>query len=84
MAASTAHLSNIKDVKVIDFGGNGQGGSSVGKFGTIPVEVLTKMVEGLKGTGFDITQLLNFIGVKPEEVLKNTGKAPEDIETPKK
>lgn len=67
MAASTAHLANIQDVKVIDFGG-GQNGSTVSKFGAIPVEVLTKMFEGLKGTGFDMTKLLNFIGVKPEDI----------------
>jgi flotillin len=65
MAASTAHLSNIKDVKVIDFGGQGNGGSSVGKFGSIPVEILTKFAEAAKGTGFDTTKLFNFIGVNP-------------------
>jgi flotillin len=80
MAASTAHLGNIQDVKIIDFGGQGQGSSTVGKFGTVPVEVLTKMFEGLRGTGFDISKLLSFLGVKSEDVLK----APETKEeTPK-
>ncbi len=69
MSASSAHLANIQDVKVIDFGG-GQNGSSVSKFGSIPVEVLTKMFEGLKGTGFDMTKLLNFVGIKPEDLNK--------------
>ena len=75
MAASTAHLSNIQEVKVIDFGGNGQNGSSVGKFGSIPVEVLTKMFEGFKGTGFDMSKLLNFVGIKPEDLAKGVNPA---------
>ncbi len=70
MSASTAHLANIQEVKVIDFGGNGQNGSSVGKFGTIPVEILNKMFVGLKESGFDMTKLLNFVGVKPEDLTK--------------
>jgi flotillin len=71
MAASTAHLANIQEVKVIDFGG-GQNGSAVGKFGSVPVEILTKVFEGLKGTGFDMTKLLNFVGVKPEDIKMDT------------
>lgn len=74
MAASTAHLGNIKDVKVIDFGGNGSGGSSVGKFGAIPVEVLTKMFEGLGGAGFDASKLFSYLGIKPEDLLKKEDK----------
>jgi len=66
MHASSSHLSNVKDVKIIDFGGSGKSGSSVGNFGTIPVEILSKLFEGLKGTGFDMTSLLNLIGIKPE------------------
>ena len=84
MAASTAHLGNIKDVKVIDFGGNGSGGSSVGKFGAIPVGVLTKMFEGLAGTGFDASKLFNFLGIKPEDVLKNTKNDAPETKTDKK
>jgi flotillin len=85
MSAATAHLGNIKDVKVIDFGGQGgQGGSSVGKFGAIPVEVLTKMFEGLKGTGFDMSSLLNFIGIKPEDAANLITKAQEAPKTDKK
>ena len=75
MGAATAHLGNIKDVKIIDFGGNGgDGGSSTGKFGTVPVEVITKFTEGLKGTGMDLSKLLGFIGMKPED-LGNLGTA---------
>ena len=64
MAASTAHLGNIKDIKIIDFGGQGQGGSTTGKFGSVPVEILTKMFEGLTGTGFDMSKLKSFFGDK--------------------
>jgi len=75
MGASTAHLANIQEVKVIDFGRGGkEGGSSVGNFGAIPVEIVTKMVEGLKGTGFDMTKLLNFVGLKPEDLTKEVEK----------
>lgn len=91
MSAATAHLGNIKDVKVIDFGGNGAGGgSSVGKFGTIPVEVLTKMFEGLGGAGFDASKLFSFLGIKPEDLLKKDDHATDSKEstsskeTPKK
>ena len=69
MAASTAHLSNIKEIKVIDFGGQGNGGSSVGKFGSIPVEILSKFAEAAKGTGFDISKLFNFLGVKSNDLF---------------
>jgi len=68
MGAATAHLSNVKDVKIIDFGGQGKGGSSVGKFGSAPLEILTKFAEGATGTGFDISKLLNFIGVNPTDL----------------
>lgn len=84
MSAATAHLGNIKDVKVIDFGRNGQGGSSVGNFGTIPVEILTKIFSGLQGTGFDITQLLGFLGIKPEDIVKSLPKSDETPTTSKK
>ena len=78
MAASTAHLANIQEVKVIDFGGGQNGGSSVSKFGAIPVEVLTKVFEGLKGTGFDMTKLLNFVGIKPEDIKVDLSKTATD------
>jgi len=69
MAASTAHLANVKDIKIIDFGGGQNGGSTTGKFGTAPVEILTKMFSGLQGTGFDMSKLLNTIGIKPEDAM---------------
>lgn len=85
MSAATAHLGNIKDVKVIDFGRNGgNGGSSVGNFGAIPVEIITKFTEGLKGTGMDLTKLLSFIGMKPEDLTKVLPEAPKDTKTDKK
>jgi len=67
MAASSSHLSNVKDVKIIDFGGSGKSGSSVGNFGTAPVEILTKMFTGLQGTGFDMSKLLDFLGISAEQ-----------------
>ena len=81
MAAATAHLGNIKDVKIVDFGGGSNGGTSTGKFGTIPVEIIAKFVEGLKGSGMDISKLLSFIGMKPEDLTKQL---PETLESPKK
>jgi len=78
MSAATAHLGNIDSVKIIDFGGNGQGGgTSTGKFGTIPVEIIAKFTEGLKGTGLDISKLLSFIGMKPEDLVPKTPEIPE-------
>ena len=74
MAASTAHLANVDEIKVIDFGGQGKGGSSIGKFGSAPVEILTKFFEATKGTGLDVSKLFNFIGVNPEEIVKTTDK----------
>jgi flotillin len=86
MAASTAHLSGIKDVKIIDFGGQ-KNGSTLGNIGTVPVEILTKMFEGLKGTVFDMSTLLNFLGIKAEDLLKVPEKKPDvsekKPETPK-
>ena len=66
MAASTAHLANVKDIHITDFGGNGGGASSTSKFGSVPVEIITKFVEGFKSTGMDVNGLLNLIGMKQE------------------
>ena len=77
MAASTAHLSNVDEVKIIDFGGQGKGGSSTGKFGSVPVEILTKFFAGAQGTGLDASKLFKFLGINPEEVL--TGEDKKDF-----
>lgn len=78
MGAATAHLANVDDIKIIDFGG-GTGNGSTSKFGSVPIEILTKFFTGLQGTGFDTEKLQKFIGV--------TGKATEDefppVEEPK-
>jgi hypothetical protein len=89
MAAATAHLANVDEIKVIDFGGQGNGGSSVGKFGSAPVEILTKFFEASKGTGLDASKLFNFIGVNPEDVVagaakKDDGFDPVDKKDPTK
>jgi len=78
MSAATAHLANVDDIKIIDFGG-GSGAGSTSKFGAVPIEILTKFFTGLQGTGFDTEKLQKFIGVQ--------GKAAEDefppVEEPK-
>ncbi len=89
MAAATAHLANVDEIKVIDFGGQSNGGSSVGKFGSAPVEILTKFFEASKGTGLDASKLFNFIGVNPEDVVagaakKDDGFDPVDDKAPTK
>ena len=73
MGAATAHLSNVKDVKIIDFGGQGKG-SSVGKFGSAPLEILTKFAEGATGTGFDVSKLFNFLGIDPKDLATASDK----------
>lgn len=83
MSASTAHLGNVKDIKIIDFGSGKDGSSTTSKFGTVPVEVLTKMFEGLKGTGFDTTKLFNFLGIKPEDIIKTPDVSQNTSETTK-
>lgn len=72
MGAATAHLSNVDEIKIIDFGGkgDGKGTGSVDKFGAAPLEIFNKFVEGMKGTGFDISQLTDFIGIKGENVVE--------------
>ena len=65
MAASTAHLGNIKDVKIVDFGGNGGNGSSVSKYGTAGVEMINKFFAGLGASGFDASKLVSFLGIAP-------------------
>ena len=67
MGAASAHLSNVDEIKVIDFGGNGGGTGSVAKLGSAPVEILNKFFAGLSGTGFDITKLLSGMGVKSDD-----------------
>ncbi len=78
MGAATAHLSNIKDVKIIDFGAGGSKGSSTANFGSTPVEILSKFAEGAKGAGFDLSKLLNFLGVDSTEAL-STGSPKDDV-----
>lgn len=73
MGAATAHLANVDEIKIIDFGGNSNGSASVSKFGQAPIEILNKFAEGLKGTGFDATKLMKFIGITQE----GDTKAPE-------
>lgn len=77
MAAATNHLANVDEIKIIDFGGNGdgKGTGSVGKFGTAPLEIFNKFVEGMKGTGFDISQLTDFIGIKGETAVDDKTEA---------
>jgi len=68
MAASTAHLANVKDVKIIDFGNGQNGNSTIGKYGSAPVELITKFTESLQGTGFDISKLMGFLGIKTNDI----------------
>jgi flotillin len=67
MGAASSHLSNVDEIKVIDFGGNGGGTGSVAKLGSAPVEILNKFFAGLSGTGFDVTKLLSGMGVKSDD-----------------
>lgn len=62
MGAASAHLSNVKDIKIIDFGGKDGGSGSVGNFGAAPLEILNKFFSGMDATGFDTSKLQNFIG----------------------
>lgn len=78
MGAATAHLSNVDEIKVIDFGGQGSNGSTIGKFGSAPVEILTKFGESMKGTGFDVSKLLKFVGIDAS-AIGNTDKPADDF-----
>ncbi len=66
MSAATAHLGNVDDISIIDFGGNAGGSGSVSKFGQAEIEILNKFFAGMQGTGFDVSKLANFIGVQEE------------------
>ena len=81
---STAHLGNVKDIKIIDFGAGANGGSTTSKFGSVPVEILTKMFTGFQGTGFDMSNLLNLLGIKPEDAANLITKAAEEPKPHKK
>lgn len=83
MAASTAHLGNVKDIKIVDFGGGKDGQTTVGKFGAAPAEILNKFLESLNATGMDPSKLLGFLGIKAEDLMKSTG-TPEAPKTDKK
>lgn len=84
MSAATAHLANVDDIKIIDFGGGSKdGGSAVGNFGKAPLEIFNKFFAGMQGTGFDTTKLENFFGVKaPKEAVSEVEF--EDPETQEK
>jgi flotillin len=78
MSASTAHLANVDEIKIVDFGGDGAGGSAVGKLGNVPNEVMTKLLAGADATGFDVSKLLNWAGFSSEETAASVD-APEEI-----
>lgn len=78
MSATTAHLANVDDIKIIDFGGSGNGSGSVSKFGQAPIEILTKFFSGLQGTGFDTSKLSNFIGLKTPDQTEVDKKKNDD------
>jgi flotillin len=84
MGAASQHLANVDEIRVIDFGGNGAGGSSTSKLGTAPVEMLTKFFAGLQGTGFDTEKLQNFLGVKGDIVKDDFPPVDEKKTTTKK
>jgi len=79
MEATAKPLGNIKEVKVIDFGGNSEGGSSVSRFGKIVPEMVTNLLAGLNGAGVDINALLSKVGINAEELLgEKASGAPEE------
>jgi flotillin len=80
MSAATAHLANVDDISIIDFGGNGDKGSgSVSKFGQAPIEILNKFFAGMKGTGFDVSKLEGFMGKPKDKKAKGTGDGFEEV-----
>jgi flotillin len=73
MGASTAHLANVDEIKIVDFGGgNGKdgGGTTLGNFGKVPTEIITKMMESASASGFDFGDLLSKIGISSTDVTK--------------
>lgn len=78
MSAATAHLSNVDDIKIIDFGGGKEGSGAVSKFGQAPIEILNKFFAGLQGTGFDTSKLANFIGLKTPDQTEVDKKKNDD------
>jgi len=80
MSATTAHLGNVDDISIIDFGGNGGGSGSVSKFGQAPIEILNKFFAGMQGTGFDVSKLANFIGIQKDEEAPKADTKGEDFE----
>lgn len=85
MGAASAHLGNVKDVKIIDFGGNGKDGSgSVSNYGSVPIEILNKLFHGLSGSGMDMSKLLNFLGIDASQLSNVTELSNVDEDKPKK
>jgi len=89
MEATTKPLGNIKEVRVMDFGGNSSEGGALTKFGKIGPELVTKVLSGLKASGINVDDLLSVIGVDAsdlfgEDVSKKTGKADSDKKEAKK
>lgn len=64
MGAAAAPMANIKEVKIIDFGGNGQnGGSALGKFGQVAPEMVMKLTSALKSVGMNPEELFQKLGI---------------------
>ena len=75
MGAASGHLSNVKDISIVDFGGNGNGDgkSTTSNFGSVPIEIFNKFITGLQATGFDTEKLQKFIGISKAKSNGNDG-----------
>lgn len=63
MGAAVAPMSNIKELKIVDFGGNAKNGSSLSNFGQVAPEMVTKIVTALTSMNIDTSELFKKLGV---------------------
>ncbi len=85
MGAAAAPLGNIKDVKIIDFGGNGQtGGSSLSRFGQIAPEMVMKFASALQGVGINPTELFQKLGIDLSDGFSDPSKSEKTKKEEKK
>lgn len=83
MKAAAEPMSNIKEVKIIDFGGSGAndgGKSSLTRFGQIAPEMVFKMFASLKAAGIDPSKLAETLGLNTADFFTGEGKPSKTAE----
>lgn len=82
MKAAAEPMGNIKDIKIIDFGGHADGkGSAMTNFGQVAPEMVMKFFSALTAADIDPKDLLKRFGLNADKFLGTSEKKDEKTDT---